>query len=174
MTKKIVLGGGCFWCIEAIFQQIKGVTHVVSGYAGAQGAVPSYEEVCTGKTGYAEVVEVSFNSAEISLTEILDIFFHLHNPTTPNQQGADCGTQYRSVVYYNTEDEKEIIHKAAAAAQPDWQNPIVTEIAANQIFYSAEQYHQNYFNNNSQQGYCQLVISPKLSKLKERYFEKTI
>lgn len=172
MIQNIVLGGGCFWCVEAIFQRVKGVTEMVSGYAGGNTQNPNYQEICTGKTGHAEVVKVSFDSTKIGLSEILDIFFHLHDPTTPNRQGNDAGTQYRSVIFYDKPEQKEIIQKALSDAQKDWENRIVTQILADQVFYPAENYHQNYFNNNQSSGYCQVIISPKLTKLKEKYFQK--
>jgi peptide-methionine (S)-S-oxide reductase len=172
MIQNIILGGGCFWCVEAIFQTVKGVTEVVSGYAGGDTQNPNYQEICTGKTGDAELIKVYFDSAKIELSEILDIFFHLHDPTTPNRQGNDVGTQYRSVVFYDKPDQKEIIQNAIKDAQKDWKDTIVTEVLADQVFYPAENYHQNYFNNNQSAGYCQVIISPKLTKLKEKYFQK--
>jgi peptide-methionine (S)-S-oxide reductase len=174
MIENIILGGGCFWCLEAVFQRVKGVTEVISGYAGGQTENPDYEEVCGGQTGHAEVIKVSFDSSKIKLSEILDIFFHLHDPTTLNRQGSDTGTQYRSVIFYNQKDQKEVIQNALENAQKDWQDPIVTEILADQTFYLAEKYHQNYFNNNPTQGYCRVIISPKVTKLKEKYFEKAV
>jgi methionine-S-sulfoxide reductase len=172
MTKSIILGGGCFWCIEAIFLQVRGIESVVSGYSGGDIANPTYKQVCTGTTGRAEVVKIAFNESLITLNEILDIFWHLHDPTTPNQQGADRGTQYRSIIFYQTEDEKQVIDQVLEKIRPDWQNPIITQIEPLEIFYPAEDYHQNYFNKHPNQGYCNLVISPKLHKLREKYFDK--
>lgn len=173
-TESIVLGGGCFWCIEAIFQRVKGITKTVSGYAGGEVVNPSYKNVCSGTTGHAEVVEITFDKDIIQLSEILDIFFHLHDPTTLNRQGADKGTQYRSVVYFTNTSQEEVTQEAIKKVQPDWSNKIVTELKPLDIFYVAESYHQDYFNQHSGQGYCQIVISPKLAKLKEKYFEKLV
>jgi methionine-S-sulfoxide reductase len=172
MLESILLGGGCFWCTEAVFQRVTGVEKVVSGYAGGSSDNPTYEQVCSGTTGHAEVVEVTFNPDQIKLAEILDIFFHLHNPTTLNQQGADKGTQYRSVIFYSFEKQKQIAEYVRNQAQVDFLDPIVTEITPLSVFYPAEDYHQNYFNQHSTQGYCQVVINPKVAKLKEKYFAK--
>ncbi len=172
--RKIVLGGGCFWCIEGVFQLVKGVEKVVSGYTGGELVNPSYTAVCSGKTGHAEVVEISYNPKVITLDEILDIFFHLHDPTTLNRQGADVGTQYRSAVYYLDEQDAEIIERVLQSSQADWQDKIVTEVAKLDVFYPAESYHQNYFNNHPEQGYCQLVINPKITKLKQKYLTKVV
>ena len=169
---KIILGGGCFWCTEGVFQLVRGVEKVVSGYAGGATLNPNYMQVCSGQTGHAEVIEVSFNPEVISLTELLDIFFHLHNPTTLNKQGADAGTQYRSAVYYLDDAQLPIIQQALEAAQADFPDKIVTEVTKLNIFYPAENYHQNYFKNHPEQGYCQLVINPKISKLKQKYISK--
>ena len=172
MTKTIVIGGGCFWCIEAIFQRVRGIESVVSGYAGGDVINPTYEAVCTGRTNHAEVVNLEYNPDTITLAEILDIFWHLHNPTTLNSQGADHGTQYRSVIYYQTEEEKQIIDEVLEKVKPDWSDPIVTQIEVLDVFYPAEDYHQDYFNKHPTGGYCNLVISPKLHKLREKYFAK--
>ena len=169
---KIILGGGCFWCTEGVFQLVRGVEKVVSGYTGGATLNPTYMQVCSGQTGHAEVIEVSFNPEVISLTELLDIFFHLHNPTTLNKQGADAGTQYRSAVYYLDDAQLPIIQQALEAAQADFPDKIVTEVTKLNIFYPAENYHQNYFKNHPEQGYCQLVINPKISKLKQKYISK--
>jgi methionine-S-sulfoxide reductase len=172
MTKTIVLGGGCFWCIEAIFQRVRGIESVVSGYSGGDVANPSYEAVCTGRTNHAEVVQLTYNQEVISLAEVLDIFWHLHDPTTLNRQGPDHGTQYRSVIFYQTEEEKQTINEVLEKIRPDWTDRIVTQIEPLDVFYPAEDYHQDYFNKHPTQGYCNLVISPKLHKLREKYFEK--
>ena len=169
---KIILGGGCFWCTEGVFQLVRGVEKVVSGYTGGATLNPTYMQVCSGQTGHAEVIEVSFNPEVICLTELLDIFFHLHNPTTLNKQGADAGTQYRSAVYYLDDAQLPIIQQALEAAQADFPDKIVTEVTKLNIFYPAENYHQNYFKNHPEQGYCQLVINPKISKLKQKYISK--
>jgi methionine-S-sulfoxide reductase len=170
----IVLGGGCFWCVEAVFQRIRGVTGVTSGYAGGNTENPNYEMVSGGQTGHAEVVKIDFDPEIINLGAILDIFFHLHDPTTSNRQGADVGTQYRSVVLYLVEEQKQVILDSIQEAKLDYQNPIVTEVKALEIFYPAEEYHQNYFNNHPTQGYCQVVINPKIGKLYEKYSDKTL
>lgn len=169
--KKIVLGGGCFWCVEAVFQKVRGVVSVVSGYAGGKRPNPTYEQICSGATGHAEVVEVSYDEEKISLSELLDIFFAIHNPTTLNQQGADKGTQYRSVVYYANEDEKKVIQNSINKHQKEFKDKIVTEVSALPTFYKAEQYHQNYYEQNSSQGYCQVVIAPKLQKFMVEFSE---
>jgi methionine-S-sulfoxide reductase len=172
MTKSIILGGGCFWCIEAIFLQVRGIESVVSGYSGGDTSSPTYEQVCTGTTNHAEVIQLTYDENVITLAEILDIFWHLHDPTTPNRQGDDHGTQYRSVIFYQTEDEKQVINQVLEKIKPDWQNPIITQILPLDVFYPAEDYHQKYFNKHPNQGYCNLVISPKLHKLREKYFDK--
>lgn len=172
VLKKIVLGGGCFWCMEGVFQLINGVEKVLPGYAGGEVVNPSYEAVCTGKTGHAEVIEITYNPNIIGLSEILDIFFHLHDPTTLNRQGGDVGTQYRSAIFYSNQDETVITQQVLMAAQADWPNKIVTEVVKLDTFYPAENYHQNYFTNHPEQGYCQFVINPKIAKLKQKYFIK--
>jgi peptide-methionine (S)-S-oxide reductase len=168
------LGGGCFWCTEAIFDQLKGVEKVESGYSGGKIPNPSYEDVCTGSTGHAESIQITFNPKQISFKEILQIFFTTHDPTTLNRQGADVGTQYRSAIFYhNPEQEnvaKEVIKETNTAKV--WKKPIVTEVVPFKAFYKAEDYHQEYFKNNSRQPYCQVVIAPKIVKLREHYREK--
>lgn len=164
-TSSIVLGGGCFWCLEAVFQRIPGVTAVTPGYAGGRSDAPTYEQVCTGTTGHAEVVRIEYDNAKISLRQLLDFFFAAHDPTTLNYQGADVGTQYRSIVFYSDEPEHRIIDEARLAAQVDLSDPIVTEVAQLRKFYSAETYHHDYFNRNRESGYCRAVITPKLKKL---------
>lgn len=165
MSERITLGGGCFWCIEAVYQRIPGVLSVESGYAGGTTTDPSYEEVCSGRTGHAEVVRVEFDPEVVSLARILDQFFHSHDPTTLNRQGADVGTQYRSVIYFETPQQGELARERMAAAAAHHRDPIVTEIAPLDRFYPAEPYHQNYFNTNPRAGYCAVVIRPKLQKL---------
>lgn len=170
MQKSIVLGGGCFWCLEAVFDRLQGVTSVKSGYAGGKEANPTYREVCYGNTGHAEVLKIDFNPEEISLTTLLEVFFTFHNPTTLNRQGNDVGTQYRSIIFYENEEEKEVItHYIDDEASKIWDNPIVTEIKASETFYPAEAYHNDYYKLNSGQSYCQFVISPKVEKLKVKY-----
>ena len=173
-SETIILGGGFFWCMEGVFQLMKGVEKVVSGYAGGQVINPTYQQICTGNTGHAEVVQISYNPNIIKLEEILDIFFHLHDPTTLNKQGADVGTQYRSVVYYEDENQLPVIEKVMEESQKDWYDRIVTQVEKLDIFYPAEDYHQNYFKNNPDQGYCQLVINPKIAKLKQKYLVKLV
>ena len=165
------LGGGCFWCLEAVIEQLRGVHKVVSGYCG--GAVPNvtYDEVCTGRTGHAEVIQITFDPAEMSCADLLDVFFAMHDPTTLNRQGADVGTQYRSAIFCH-DDEQQCI----AAAKIDelngakiWNGPIVTQVALLEPFYTAEDYHQGYFRSHPAQGYCQAVISPKVAKLRQKF-----
>jgi methionine-S-sulfoxide reductase len=171
MNQTIVLGGGCFWCLEAVFQQVDGVLSVTSGYSGGVIENPTYRQVCQGSTGHAEVVEVIFDDQAISLTEILEIFFVIHDPTTLNRQGADVGTQYRSVVFYQTKNEQMVIEKIIQSFKEKklYNDPIVTQVLPLEKFYPAEEYHQNYYQNNPNQGYCQVVINPKLSKLKQKF-----
>lgn len=168
------LGEGCFWCSEAIFQRIKGVIKVESGYSGGNVPNPSYEAVCSGKTRHAEVVQITFDPSIISYRELLEIFFSTHDPTTLNRQGADVGTQYRSVIFYHNEEQKKIAEEIKEKLNDSkiWENPIVTEISPFKNFYKAEDYHQNYYNNNPYQPYCSFVISPKLEKLKKFFSEK--
>jgi len=162
--QRVVLGGGCFWCIEAIYRNVKGILSVVSAYAGGVRANPSYENICSGATGHAEVIDIKYDADIISLDNILDIFFVVHNPTTLNQQGADKGTQYRSVIYYENESEKKTIQNSIEKQQKNFEDVIVTEVSLLPEVYVAEAYHQNYYNLNSSQGYCQVVIAPKLQK----------
>jgi len=161
---RVVLGGGCFWCTEAVYGNVKGVNSVVSAYAGGKRPNPNYEMICTGVSGYAEIVDISYDSDTISLSDLLDIFFVIHDPTTLNQQGADRGTQYRSVIYYENDTDKDIINDAVNRNQANFTDKIVTEISPLPKVYPAETYHQNYYNQNSSQGYCQVVIAPKLQK----------
>ena len=167
-TETAVLGGGCFWCIEAVFQRLPGVTKVVSGYAGGHVKNPTYQEVSGGDTGHAEVAKIEFDPAVLSYEKLLEVFFEAHDPTTMNSQGADHGTQYRSAIFYLNEDQKKIAEQAKLAAKAHWDDPIVTEIAPLKEFYAAESYHQNYFNENSGQGYCRMVIRPKVKKLQDK------
>ena len=165
-TPSIVVGGGCFWCIEAVFQRVDGVKKIVSGYSGGHVANPTYEQVCTKATGHAEVVRVEFDPAKVKLDSLLDVFFAAHDPTTPNQQGADKGPQYRSVIFYANEEQKGAAEAAKVRAKKEWSDPIVTEIAPLKEFYAGEAEHQNYFNlNRNRNGYCSIVIAPKLKKL---------
>ena len=167
------IGGGCFWCIEAVFRLVKGVDKVVSGYTG--GTVPgkpTYKEVCSGLTGHAEVVQISFNPDVISYADLLTIFMTSHDPTTLNRQGGDTGTQYRSVIYYHNNDQKEIAEKVAKEVATFYEDKIVTEISALETFFEAEADHQDYYNNNTTQGYCNFVITPKLAKLRKMHADK--
>jgi peptide-methionine (S)-S-oxide reductase len=170
----VTLGGGCFWCIEPIFDDLKGVEDVVSGYSGGSVVNPTYRQVCTGTTGHAEVIQVTFDSKIISIKEILEVFFHVHDPTTLNRQGNDVGTQYRSVVFFRNSEQKasaEQVIKEIQAAKL-WNGPIVTELAPFETFYKAEDYHQEYFRLNGTQPYCRFVIAPKIAKFREHYREK--
>lgn len=169
MIKKTIIGGGCFWCTEAIFQELEGIIEVKSGYSGGSIKNPAYREVCTGRTGHAEVVEISYDDEKISLLNLLIIHLTTHDPTTKDRQGADRGTQYRSVIYYADDSEKVIIEQSIAEVQPVYDNPIVTEVSAVEPFYMAEPEHQNYYKNNSEAGYCQAVINPKLNKFRKLY-----
>ncbi len=166
------LGGGCFWCVEAIFQDLKGVQKVESGYTGGHVANPTYREICTGTTGHAEVIQVTFDPAVISFKEILEIFFTFHDPTTLNRQGADSGTQYRSAIFYHSPTQKTVAEEVKKSMQEIWDNPIVTEISPLDKYYKAEDYHQNYFKENPNQAYCSIVIAPKVKKLRQQYQEK--
>ncbi len=160
------LGAGCFWCVEAVYDQLDGVHSAVSGYMGGTVANPTYEAICTGTTGHAEVVQVVFDPEKISYEKILSWFWQLHDPTTLNRQGADVGTQYRSAIFYHSEDQKKIAEASKKAHQPDFEDPIVTEITEASTFYPAEKYHQEYYFQNKSAGYCRMVIQPKLMKLK--------
>jgi len=169
----ITLGAGCFWCVEAVFQRVKGVDKVVSGYSGGNIANPTYREVVSGLTGHAEVVQLTFDPKVISLTQILEVFWKTHDPTTLNRQGADVGTQYRSAIFYHTDKQRDIALnlKNKLNNEKVWNKPIVTEVTAFKQFYRAEDYHQNYFNQNPNQGYCQFVIVPKLEKFRKIFSE---
>lgn len=164
------LGGGCFWCIEAVFSEVRGVIQVISGYSGGDKEA-TYEEVCSGTTGHAEVVQITFDPKIISFKEILGIFFSIHDPTQLNRQGGDVGTQYRSVIYYHTPDQKNIAKQVYKEIETSriWQKPLVTEITTLSQFYPAEDYHQQYFQKNPFQGYCQIVIAPKIMKFREKF-----
>lgn len=159
-------GGGCFWCVEAIFSDLQGVLEVNSGYSGGHVANPTYEQVCTGGTGHAEVVQITYDGDVISYEDLLKIFFTTHDPTTLNRQGADVGTQYRSVVFYKTEAEKQMAQRVKEELADLWDDPIVTEITELDTFYPAEDYHRDYFKQNPNQAYCQMVIAPKVAKFR--------
>lgn len=168
----IVLGGGCFWCLEAAYQMVDGVEEVVSGYAGGSDPQSSYEKVCTGATGHAEVVRLTYDPAIVSLEQLLAIFWIIHDPTSLNRQGADVGTQYRSIILYEEDGQKAVIDKSLADAQQKVDRPIVTEVVLLQKFYEAEPYHQNYFLQHPEQAYCQAIIEPKLTKLRSHFADK--
>ncbi len=170
--EKALLGGGCFWCIEAVYNRVKGVKSAISGYAGGANPNPCYRDVCTGTTGHAEVVEITFDADIISFSELLDIFWEIHDPTTLNYQGADRGTQYRSVIYYYNDEQKAAAIASAHAVQGQFRDPIVTELSPAPAFYPAEGYHQNYYSLNPSQGYCQAVIAPKVQKFMMKFSDK--
>jgi len=167
-------GSGCFWCTEAIFQQLKGVLKVESGYSGGARPNPTYEQVSSGATGHAEVTQITFDPSLISFDELLEVFWKTHDPTTLNRQGADVGTQYRSVIFYHNENQKQVAesYKIKLDASGSWDKPIVTEISAYSAFYKAEDYHQNYYNNNKRAPYCTFVIGPKLEKFEKVFGER--
>lgn len=167
-TETATLGGGCFWCVEAVYERLPGVISVTSGYAGGKTENPTYRDICSGTTGHAEVAQIVFDPAKISFAQILDLFWEAHDPTTLNRQGADEGTQYRSTIMYHDEQQKLQAEKSKLAAQPKFRDPIVTEIVPLKKFYPAEAYHQGYFDDNSSQPYCQVVIKPKLDKLEKK------
>ena len=172
-SETATLGGGCFWCLEAAFQDVRGVTSVISGYAGGSVPNPSYRQVCAGTTGHAEVVQITFDNALIDYWTILEVFFTIHDPTTLNAQGADVGTQYRSAIYYHADAQRETAVELIAKLTQEqaFARPIVTEVAPLPSVYPAEDYHQNYYRQNPSQGYCQAVISPKLTKLRQKHRE---
>ncbi len=174
MIDTLTIGGGCFWCVEAQLQQLNGVISVISGYAGGVTKNPTYKEVCTGLTGHAEVIQVTFDNSIISLDEMLSAFWQAHDPTQLNRQGNDVGTQYRSVIFYRNEEQKKIAedYKKKLNEEKVYDNPVVTEISALTTFYPGEEYHQNYYNQNTTQGYCLFVIAPKLEKFKKVFKDK--
>lgn len=165
----IVLGGGCFWCLDAGYRLIEGVTEVISGYSGGFLINPSYYEVSSQTTGHAEVVKITFNSTIISLEDILDIFWAMHDPTTLNRQGDDSGTQYRSAIFYSDDAQKKAVEDSVATVAKLWNNPVVTEVTKLESFYPAEEEHQNYFEKHPEQAYCQVIINPKLKKLRQKF-----
>jgi peptide-methionine (S)-S-oxide reductase len=169
--ERATLGGGCFWCLEAVFEQLQGVDRVVSGYAGGSTPNPTYKQVCGGGTGHAEVVQVAFNPAVITYRDILEVFFATHDPTTLNRQGADVGTQYRSAIFYETPEQKRTADELIAELTKEgiWPRPIVTEVQPLATFYPAEDYHQGYFRGNPGQPYCAAVVSPKVAKFRQKF-----
>jgi len=166
------LAGGCFWCLEAAYDQLKGVHSVDSGYTGGDAPNPSYEEVCSGDTGHAEAVKITFDPAGISYTDLLEVFFTLHDPTTLDRQGNDVGTQYRSAIFYHSPEQKAAAEQTIARLSKSWNDAIVTEVVPAGPFYEAEPYHQEYFQRNRDQPYCQLVVQPKVAKLRKHFLEK--
>ncbi|NIO29564.1 MAG: peptide-methionine (S)-S-oxide reductase MsrA [Candidatus Latescibacteria bacterium] len=173
-TEIATLGGGCFWCLEAVFEEVEGVNSAVSGYSGGTVKNPSYEAVCTSATGHAEVVQIRYDPGVIGYDEILDVFFSIHDPTTPNRQGADVGSQYRSVIFYHDERQKEIAERKIKEldASGIWDRRVVTELVPLRAFYEAEEYHQEYFKRNPEAGYCRAVIVPKLLKFRDLFGDK--
>lgn len=172
-TEEVVFGGGCFWCTEAIFKQIEGVSEVLPGYSGGILKNPTYEDICSSETGHAEVIRIRYNPDKVTFEKLLEVFFLTHDPTTLNRQGADIGSQYRSVVFYTTPDQERVTHEIIRKLNEDkiYQNPIVTEVSPLDTFYLAENYHQNYFNRNANQPYCQYIIKPKMDKFRKLFDE---
>ena len=166
------LAGGCFWCLEAVYQELRGVEDVRSGYSGGHVPHPSYEQVCRGDTGHAEVVQVTFDPGEVSYRQLLEVFFTIHDPTTLNRQGGDVGTQYRSAIFYHSPEQKATAESVMAEQQENWDDSIVTELQPIGEFYPAEEYHVDYFQRNPEQAYCRFVIEPKVAKFRSRYLEK--
>lgn len=168
------LAGGCFWCLEAVYEDLRGVEKVESGYSGGTVEDPTYRQVCTGTTGHAEVVQITFDPEVVSFQDLLEVFFTIHDPTTPNRQGHDVGTQYRSAIFYHDEDQRQAAEETISEieAKGVWDDPIVTEVVPFEKFYVAEDYHQEYFRNNQYQPYCQVVIAPKVAKFRKQYLEK--
>ena len=173
-TEQATLAGGCFWCLEAVYTELRGVERVISGYAGGTVVNPSYEQVCSGRTGHAEVVQLTFDPSAISFREILEVFFTIHDPTTLNRQGNDVGTQYRSAIFYHSPEQEQTVREVIAQLEKDgiWRDKIVTEVTPLDRFYPAEAYHQDYFARNPYQPYCQIVIAPKVAKARQKYLAK--
>ena len=173
-TEVATLAGGCFWCLEAVFDQLEGVEDVVSGYAGGHVPNPTYKHVCSGETGHAEVVQITFNPDVLSYRDLLKVFFTIHDPTTPNRQGADVGTQYRSAIFTHSDEQERIAEEVIAelGASGLWDDPIVTEVVPFEAFYLAEDYHQEYYANNPNQSYCRIVIAPKVAKFRKQYLDR--
>ncbi|HML21452.1 MAG TPA: peptide-methionine (S)-S-oxide reductase MsrA [Aggregatilinea sp.] len=173
-TEVATLAGGCFWCLEAVYDDLKGVTDVVSGYSGGHVNTPSYQQVCTGTTGHAEVVQVTFDPDVISFKDLLDVFFTIHDPTTLNRQGNDVGPQYRSAIFYHSPEQKAVAEQTIADLNQTgiWPGSIVTQVVPFEAFYPAEDYHQEYFKNNPNQGYCMVVVAPKVAKFRKQHFER--
>jgi peptide-methionine (S)-S-oxide reductase len=170
--ERITLGGGCFWCVEAAFKELDGVVEAVSGYAGGHAPDPTYEEVCSGRTGHAEVVQVTYDTGELALEDVLEVFFSIHDPTTEDRQGPDVGSQYRSAVFYHDDDQRATVEAVVDRLADEYDDPIVTEIEPLETFYPAEPYHQDYYANNPERAYCQVQIRPKLRKVRERFGDR--
>jgi peptide-methionine (S)-S-oxide reductase len=167
-----ILGGGCFWCLEAVYLEVRGITRVESGYMGGDTTDPTYEQVCAGTTGHAEVVRLEFDPAQVSYRDILEIFFTIHDPTTPDRQGNDVGTQYRSVIFFTSPEQQAVARKVMAEMAAVWDAPIVTQIEPAQVWYKAEAYHQDYFNQHPLQGYCAFVVAPKVAKFRKVFAQR--
>lgn len=176
MTELATFGGGCFWCLDAAFRQLRGVVSVSSGYAGGKRPNPTYEQVCSGATGHAEVVQITFDPSIITYRDLLGVLFTIHDPTTMNRQGGDIGTQYRSVVYFHSAEQELAVKETIAELEREkvYDDPIVTEMAPYSVFYAAEGYHQDYFNKNPNQPYCTAVVAPKVSKVRKAYFDRLV
>ncbi|PIQ23822.1 peptide-methionine (S)-S-oxide reductase [bacterium (Candidatus Blackallbacteria) CG17_big_fil_post_rev_8_21_14_2_50_48_46] len=174
MPETATFGAGCFWCVEAVFQRLQGVLSLVSGYTGGQTSNPTYEQVCSGQTGHAEVIQIVYDPALVSFADLLEVFWHTHDPTTLNRQGNDVGSQYRSAIFYGSEEQKKIAEVSLQATEASklWPKPIVTEIVPLGVFYPAEDYHQNYYSNNPNQPYCSFAIPPKLRKLEQKFGDR--
>lgn len=171
-SEMATLAGGCFWCLEAVYDDLRGVTRVVSGYAGGHVPDPDYKSVCSGATGHAEVVQITYDPDVVSFRDLLNVFFTIHDPTTLNRQGADIGTQYRSAIFYHNSEQKHIAEQAIKDVASIWDDPIVTQLEPLETFYPAEDYHQKYFQNNPNQGYCRVVVAPKVAKFRKMYMER--
>jgi len=171
-TEIATIGGGCFWCLEAVYQEMRGVLSIESGYSGGQTAHPDYESVCSGQTGHAEVVRIEFDTKQTTYRELLEVFFTIHDPTTLNRQGNDVGTQYRSVIYTHSDEQMSVARKVMAEMAHVWDAPIVTELLAAPVFHAAESYHQNYYVNHPLQSYCAFVVEPKVAKFRKVFTDK--
>lgn len=174
MSEVATFGGGCFWCLDAVYRELRGVERVVSGYSGGKRPNPTYEQVCSGATGHAEVVQVTYDPAEVSYRDLLNVFFTVHDPTTLNRQGADVGTQYRSVIFYHDDEQKRIAEEVLknVEAQKVWNDPLVTQVVPLEAFYPAEAYHQDYYRDHPDQAYCRVVIEPKVAKFRKRFLHR--
>lgn len=174
MSEVATFGGGCFWCLDAVYRELRGVERVVSGYSGGKRPNPTYEQVCSGATGHAEVVQVTYDPAEVSYRDLLNVFFTVHDPTTLNRQGADVGTQYRSVIFYHDDEQKRIAEEVLknVEAQKVWNDPLVTQVVPLEAFYPAEAYHQDYYRDHPDQAYCRVVIEPKVAKFRKQFLDR--